>query len=199
MVATRRRRLAPEERRAHIIRVSTSLVAEAGYNAFTLSELATRCGMTRAGITHHFASKEEIFVEVLRLRDEEDLAAQGFDELDLPRTRDGFRLLLSRLASRNLTQIEIVRLYTILSAEALSKDHPAHEYFLSRMTRSRRALSRIAGEWHPDPDRLTVEILSYMDGLQLNWLRDPTIDFAEMWEAFADRLLSPDDARPGKG
>jgi len=28
-------------------------------------------------------------------------------------------------------------------------------------------------------------LLAFLDGLQLNWFRDPSIDFTAQWEAFA--------------
>lgn len=91
---------------------------------------------------------------------------------------------------RNFRQPEIVRLYTVLSAEALNPDHPAHEYFRERLQQIRRL---IAGSLALPPgaaDDFAVDYLSFMDGLQLNWLRDPTIDFLGRWQVFADGLLA---------
>jgi hypothetical protein len=34
-----------------------------------------------------------------------------------------------------------------------------------------------------------IELLAFLDGLQLNWLRDPAIDFLAQWEGFADRFF----------
>jgi hypothetical protein len=43
--------------------------------------------------------------------------------------------------------------------------------------------------WHPQRELATVELLAFLDGLQLNWFRDPSIDFTAQWEAFADRFF----------
>jgi hypothetical protein len=41
---------------------------------------------------------------------------------------------------------------------------------------------------HPNPRAAAVEVLAFLDGLQLAWLRDSCIDVAAQWELFADRL-----------
>ncbi|KAB2375050.1 hypothetical protein F9B16_26840 [Actinomadura montaniterrae] len=43
--------------------------------------------------------------------------------------------------------------------------------------------------WHPRPGLAAVELLSFLDGLQLHWLRDPGIGFLAQWELFADRFF----------
>ncbi|MDL4816479.1 hypothetical protein [Actinomadura opuntiae] len=44
--------------------------------------------------------------------------------------------------------------------------------------------------WHPRPDLAAVELLSFLDGLQHHWLRDPGIDFLAQWDLFADRFFT---------
>ncbi|XVQ06382.1 hypothetical protein ACQP1W_27380 [Spirillospora sp. CA-255316] len=44
--------------------------------------------------------------------------------------------------------------------------------------------------WHRRPDLAAVELLSFLDGLQSYWLRDPDIDFLAQWEFFADRFFA---------
>ena len=61
----------------------------------------------------------------------------------------------------------------------------------------RRLLREMAAAWHPDPESFAVQVLAFMDGLQLSWLRDPAIDVVAEWEAFADRLFPVRRVRSG--
>lgn len=183
-----RTRLAPAARRALIVEVATRQISERGFNAFTLSRLAEECGLTRAGIEHHFASKEALLVEVLRQRDDRDL--ESITGSRDPHALDGRQLwkLLDELVVRNVGQREIVRLYTILGAEALDPAHPAHDYFAERTRTARTVLSEAVRPWHSDPDLYAVEVLGALDGLQLQWLRDPELDLFQLWRSASSAL-----------
>ncbi|MFF3222514.1 helix-turn-helix domain-containing protein [Nocardia suismassiliense] len=45
-----------------------------GYLATSVAELAEAVGLSQGGLLHYFGSKEELFVAVLRKRDEIDVA-----------------------------------------------------------------------------------------------------------------------------
>ncbi len=183
-----RRRLPPAARREEILDAATALIAASGFNGVSLGAFAAACGMTKAGLLHHFPSKEHLLVAVLERRDARDVAAViGTDEP--ARDPAAARAVLTRLVERNLRQRPVVQLYTVLSAEALDPAHPAHDYFRRRLESSRALLAGRLLAWHPHPDGAAVELLAFLDGLQLNWFRDPGIDFVARWEAFASRFF----------
>ena len=187
--AARPRRLEASARRREIIEASTQLIAERGYRGVSLDQIAEACGITKQGLLHHFASKPELLVAILEHRDEVDLA-EAAEHSPASQTRAGFREEIKALSKRNLAHPAIVQLYAVLSSEALDPGHPAHEYFRRRLAWSRELLRQGASPWHPDPDGFAIEVLSFMDGLQLNWLRDPTIDFEAQAMSFVDRILA---------
>jgi AcrR family transcriptional regulator len=189
VTASGRRRLPPAERREEILAAATELIAVSGFNGVSLGAFAAACGMTKAGLLHHFPSKEHVLVGVLERRDELDIAAVMGDADPAPDAATA-RAALTRLVRRNLGQESVVKLYTVLSAEALDPAHPAHDYFRRRLRTSRDRLEREMFAWHPWPGGAAVELLAFLDGLQLNWLRDPEIDFLAQWEAFADRFFA---------
>lgn len=189
--AHQRTRLAPTVRRAMIIEQATALISERGFNAFTLLGLAEACGMTRRGLDHYFASREEILIAVLRHRDEVDTAILGLGEMDAPRDREGIWQALDDAVRRNASQREIVRLYTVLGAEALNPEHPAHGYFLERALTAKKAFAASIGSWHPRPEDFATEVIAVLDGLQISWLREPHLDLFELWRD-AGTLLNRD-------
>jgi AcrR family transcriptional regulator len=173
----KRIRLTADVRRRQLVDEATALIARIGYHRFSIKALAEATGLTRAGVLHHVGSKEQLLLDVLALRDERDNRSLD-PELNA-------RHVLDSIVRRNLAQPEIVRLYTVLAAEALDPAHPAHAYFAERLRTGTTLLGNLLGD-----HELAVEVYSFMDGIQLNWLRDPTIDMWHQWQRFADALFA---------
>lgn len=192
-------------RRDRIIAAATELFGRVGYNSATMLEIAHACELTRAGLSHHFPTKESLMEAVLETRDRED--RERFRRNGSPRS-DGLGVLrgMVDLARRNAEVPGIIALYAVLSAEAAAPDHPAHDYFVRRYARIRtetaRALrgTRAAGLLadRVDPDAAAAELTALMDGLQLQWLLDPSsVDMAGIMRQRIEELLTaPLDAVP---
>ena len=69
-----------------IIRKAVRIVAEDGYDRLTLSSLAQELGVSKAGIYHHFSSKEEI-IDAIYTHYEADMLHLGFS-VDFSRPAD---------------------------------------------------------------------------------------------------------------
>ncbi|WP_433016052.1 TetR/AcrR family transcriptional regulator [Kribbella sp. CA-294648] len=65
MAATRIRR-APEEARRAILQAAEELLVEGGLEAVSVRAVAKRIGMTDAGVAHHFGSRQDLLVALLR-------------------------------------------------------------------------------------------------------------------------------------
>jgi AcrR family transcriptional regulator len=185
------RRLPSAQRREEILMAATELIAVSGFDGVPLEAFATASGMTKAGLLHHFSSKENLLIAVLERRDLLDEAAAELTTSESAADPASARTLMTRVVRRNLTQRSLVQLYTVLAAEALDPTHPAHDYFHQRLQEARAVLTNRLLPWHPRPAMAAVELLAFLDGLQLNWLRDPEIDFLTQWETFADRFFGP--------
>ena len=62
------RRRDSETRRSNILEAAESVFVERGFAATSMSEIASRAGVTKSLIHHHFGSKEELWQEVKRRR-----------------------------------------------------------------------------------------------------------------------------------
>ncbi len=62
----RARRLAPDERRAQILRAADEIFRSHPYDEVSLDSIAEAAGITRGLINHHFGTKRELYVEVVR-------------------------------------------------------------------------------------------------------------------------------------
>lgn len=64
-----------------ILDVAAALFSEKGYNATSMSEVARRAGVSKANVFHHFGSKHDLYIEVIReaCRDSSEALQQGRD------------------------------------------------------------------------------------------------------------------------
>ncbi|MCW3491961.1 TetR/AcrR family transcriptional regulator [Microbacterium sp. SSM24] len=182
MVEQRRQpRSRPETllRRRDILDAATDIFGAKGFTGGTLQEIADQVGMTHAGILHHFGSKDALLLEVLKHRDETDVA--DLAEQHIPDGMDLFRHLV-RTAFANAERPGIVQAYAVLSAESVTDDHPGREFFQKRYETLRAEVAHAfavvcAERGIREPATVayaSTSILAVMDGLQVQWLLDPT-------------------------
>lgn len=189
-------------KREEILDKALDLVARAGYRRTTVRELAEAVGLSQAGLLHHFGTKEQLFTEILRRRDEADRRAftsetdADGNPLDMPEA-------YVRLVRHNADVPGLVELYTRFSSEAAEAGHPAHDFFHDRYLAARGAAAegvrrrQEAGQLPADFDaeRLAVLITALADGLQVQWMYDSGIDMADHMAYFWELLGRPTEPR----
>jgi AcrR family transcriptional regulator len=197
-----RPRLPAAERRRQILEITSGLIAERGFWGVSMQDVADRCGLTVPGVLRHFGSKAGLLISVLSHRDVEDarsLRAQldvGEDEVPDEWSETGpagvdLRQLCSATMRRNAEQPEMVRLFVVLEAESLTTSHPAHAYFVQRQEHALAAFTTLAEDCTDRPQMLARHVIAMMDGLQIQWLHDPSvIDLVQEWESAADLLFA---------
>ena len=164
--------------RAGIIESATAVFSEFGFRGATMKDVAERAGISQRGLVFHFETKDELLLQVLEYRDQqtaEILAAEG-NRGQLPG--------LLAVVHDNAQYPRLIELQTLISAEATSADHPAHQHYAGRFDNYRVYISQIfdairaAGELvSPLPStELAATFIGLVDGLQLQWLYDPGID-----------------------
>lgn len=175
-----------DRRRAAILQTAFQAFGTVGYRNASMVQIAADCGVSRAGLLHHFPSKELLLQAVLQERDRVD--EQRFFTRWIAEG-DGLTYLqgMVDLVEYNQAHPGIVSLFAILSTEATDPTHPAHEYFAGRYQRVRadaraavRDLARRGLLRAPAlADGLDVELIALIDGLQIQWLHAPdAIDMA---------------------
>ena len=191
-----------ERKRTEILKAAIEIFGAKGSTNGTLADIAEQVGMTHAGVLHHFGSKQKLLLEVLAYRDESDVA--GLAEKHIP---DGPALFLHlvKTAFANELRPGIVQVYTVLSSESVTDDHPARGFFEHRYAKLRAEVSAAFGELCAQEGvtdtsmiaRASASILAVMDGLQLQWLLDPSaVELAEA-SAFAIRAIVNGVLHPG--
>ncbi len=178
--------------------------AENGYRGASLARIAERAELSQAGLLHHFHTKEELLAATLDLRDEMDLELFT-DTAGRPLTGLAAIETLGDLVERNQRLPELVQLFTVLSAESVTADHPAHDWARSRYRRVRQYIADgirggiSAGEFRSDvdPEAHAFRLVAMMDGLQQQWLvDDAAVDMAAVFGVYLREMLDAIRARP---
>jgi AcrR family transcriptional regulator len=141
-------------------------------------------------LLHHFGSRDALLVAVLKNFDERG----GPSATPLRSMRDVLEYIVASVPRRP----GLARMSAILAAQASDPAHEAHAYFRDRYAMVRRFLSReLVREIEAgtvaagiDPDQAALQIVGLVEGLQLQWLIDPTIDLEAALRAAFDAALS---------
>jgi AcrR family transcriptional regulator len=177
-------------KREEILATALEVVSERGFGGASVKELADAVGLTPAGLLHYFGSKEELFLAVLRKRDEVDAARYAPASLDAADTAAAWVNLI-----RHNAQVPgLVALFSRMAAAADDPSGPAHDYFAVRGAELRARMSEGVARLQADgrvSDRVPPETFARMlqalsDGLQLQWLVDPDFDMGSVMEALFD-------------
>ncbi|WP_223690702.1 TetR/AcrR family transcriptional regulator [Leifsonia poae] len=180
-------------KREEILATALEVIAARGFGGATLRELADASNLSITGLVHHFGTKEHLLTEVLRRRDELD--ADAYED-SAPETIASMVDRLTTLVDHNASVPGLVALYSNLAADGTAPDHPAHEYFSERITRSqklgRETLEGLqdAGELPREVDAgdLALLVTAAVDGLQLLWEYDDSIDMTRSLKALGTLL-----------
>lgn len=180
-------------RREQILYAAMMVFADHGYHRASLAGIAEQAGISQAGLLHHFPTKQHLLIAVLEARDRLDV--EWMADLD---GGTGPRLLVTllRLVDRNRRLGGLVQIYTALSGESVTDDHPARAWFTGRYERVTASievgLRAGADGLRPEVDcgQLAREVVAVMDGLQLQWLLNPeVVDMVAAFRAYATRLI----------
>jgi AcrR family transcriptional regulator len=171
--------------RDKILRGALDYFGQYGYWGSTMRDIARNVGLSQAGLLHHFGTKTELLTAVLEERDLETQERAHFgDEIGASQLDN-----IAMIVVLNETQPNIVRLFTTLSAEATTDEHPAHQYFRDRYVRvsaviaDRLRAGAASGEIKPLDDYAASSrvTLAVMFGLQVQWLLDPNLDMVGLF------------------
>ncbi|MDQ4051340.1 MAG: TetR/AcrR family transcriptional regulator [Actinomycetota bacterium] len=184
-----------DRRRVQIIDTAIDLFSAKGFHAVSLREIADKVGISQAGLLHHFPTKAALLMSVLHDRedknreDEERRRAEGADAIEV----------FLHILEENEKNPVLVQLYALLSAEGLSTEHPAHEWWSRRYTSIVRSMATQLAEVIDEstlPAGVTLEtvarwLIALGDGLRMQWLLDrDSVNRAETVEQFVALVRS---------
>ncbi|KQW08166.1 hypothetical protein ASC66_04330 [Leifsonia sp. Root4] len=183
------------EVRARILDACIEEFSVSGFHGATMKDIALRAGISQTGLLHHFATKRDLLDAVLHARQEQN--ARVIREAPESNTLHAQMAVIRDNAARPA----LIQLHSMLSAEATAQTHPAHDHHLLRYERFRMRLTMVFTELR-DTGRLKTEAtpgqlaslyIAALDGLQIQWLYDPTsVDVEAGMRAFVQSVADID-------
>lgn len=180
-------------RRQEILDRAIEVFAERGADRTSLRAIAQEVGVTHSALTHYFGSLEALLVAVYRESERRGDERGADDEGATPIE------IMTRSAAENRAVAGLVQLYSTLVAAALEEDHPhAREFATERFVSLRGKLAERVernqrdGRIRPDvdPGAVAALVIAASDGLQTQWLLDPSTP-QDAALALLERLLAP--------
>jgi AcrR family transcriptional regulator len=180
------------QRSSEILEAATTVFATHGYRGGSLRDISRQLDLSLTSIVHHFGTKYELLEAVLERADK--TVGTGFTAFDFEAdcAERGVPLATMERVRSNLERPELLRLLAILAAESSAPDHPAHDWFVDRYRNKRASLAeafafdqakgRISSA--RDPALLSRLLIGTWDGVQLQWLIDPSTDMECAMRAF---------------
>lgn len=205
-------------RRQEILDRAIEVFAQRGGSRTSLRAIAQEVGVTHAALTHYFGSLDELLVAVYdesqRRGDAEErelhrVAATGTAPAAGPdaapadietATAVSPAEMMRASAAANREIPGLVQLYSSLVAAALDGTRPAaHAFITARFARLRteladqvRAQQRTGAlRGDVDADLIAALVIAASDGLQTQWLLDPTVDHEAALRMLDDLLAAP--------
>ena len=180
-----------ERRRAEIVDAAMEVFAEQGFNNLSLRQIAEAVGVSHTLLRHHFGTKDTILQAVLTRREETEARWRA----DLF-AKHGLLEALPRIMEHNAAIPGLIQLDSLMRAEAVNPDHPAHEYVIGLARRFRAQLradlaaEQAAGRIREDLDlELTAtQLVALIEGVQSEWLLDRSVDMPTVVRSFAEDL-----------
>lgn len=165
-------------KREEILQHAIDAFGRTGYHGTSMREIAQACGLSQAGLLHHFPSKEAILMAIVEDREQQQGTFGEMEVIYTPEWQDFY----IRQVEENIKNEAVTRLWSNMLGEAIDVAHPAHEYFKERYKRSRtnfeQNISKANGRDVPNrEDKLKAQILiAIWDGLENQWLLDESFD-----------------------
>jgi AcrR family transcriptional regulator len=182
------------ERRQAILDAALEVFAARGYRAGALGEIAARVEVSPAAILYHFGSKEELLMAVIAERDRR--AALALSRLPAGGGLPSIRALVA-VAEAMERQRGLAALHTVIQAENLEPDGPAHAYFLGRSRFACQWVTQLLregqrrGEVRPDiscPAKAR-ELVAFFEGAAILWLLDDKISLRELYATYLEAFV----------
>lgn len=179
-------------RRQEILDRAIEVFRERGADGTSLRRIATAIGVSHAALLHYFDSREQLLVAVYEYAESKRDTAKMYTDIS---ALD----VLVKAAMINVEVPGMVELYTTLVASSLAADGtPSNEFFSARFARIRGELTERLGKEQSagllrqdvDPADMAALIIAASDGLQIQWLLEPSVELERTLETFAV-LLAP--------
>ena len=180
-------------KRQKILDIAMEMFARGGYSGTAIAAVAEKADLTLPGLLHYFPNKTALLLAVLA---EQDGARFEAFAPGMKTWRSALETTRA-VVKQNVARAKLVQAFAILNAESLTDNYPAVSFFRNRWALAQTLVTPLfqagidAGEIRTSvvPKLIVTEIIAFLDGLQVLWLRDPEhIDMVASFDDYVHRL-----------
>lgn len=192
-----------EQTRKTVLDTAIELFGERGYGGCSLSQIAKQAGIVQSAVYHHFGTKDNLLTEALESH--YPRSATRADIQAIHRGETTFSEEIVRVTVSNATDPHLVKFFSVMIGESLTAAHPAADFFRERYSAVTSGMTDAIAHARDIADAAKIKEIELlvrstfggMDGLQMQWLRDPGVDLvggvrllARMAEAEIERIAT---------
>jgi AcrR family transcriptional regulator len=181
------------KRRREIVDAASRIFARYGYAGGSLRQIAGDVGVTPAALARHFDNKYGLLQAVLTHWEEEnDYRFEGAHGLEYFRR-------LPQLVEEHTKEPGLIELLLTVATEASDPQHPARAWAVQRYDhtikigigylREAREIGEIGAMSDEQIELEARGVFALMDGMQLQWLLNPSLPVSQMFKALLDPIL----------
>ncbi|QRY47010.1 TetR family transcriptional regulator C-terminal domain-containing protein [Mycolicibacterium boenickei] len=183
-----------EAKRAEIKDAALAVLERDGEAGASMRVIAKEAGISLAGLMHYFPTRDLLLTELQR-----DGDARFEEWYRISRTEvDPGAALAQAMADKASKPGSGTVYLSLAAAAAVDPSHPAAHYLRERYDWMRGVIAddvkrrQDAGSIpaHVDPEFAAAALISAADGIQIQWMSDPSIDMAGHVRAVWERLLA---------
>src|SRR3954452_25315717 len=121
-------------RRRQLLDAALTTFGERGFRGASLASIADQVGISEPGLLHHFKSKDQLLIALL---EEHETGHERRMEAVLESAGGALATALVDLATQHERDPGFIRLLSVLAAESVDPEHPAHDWFAARYRATR--------------------------------------------------------------
>ncbi|KPH66839.1 TetR/AcrR family transcriptional regulator [Novosphingobium aerophilum] len=167
-------------RRAQIIDEAIRQIGQIGSRGFTIQGLASKCGISNAGLLHYFGSKDGVLIALVdEIESREEVIVAPLLAATKASSGNGedayvaMVRLLRRIIERYREIPELGRFLIVLQTDAMDPAHPAHAWFLARAEETEDLFGQLLAPWAVDAQEAARMCYALIFGLARRWYDKP--------------------------
>lgn len=169
-----------EAKRAEIKAAALAVLERDGEAGASMRVIAKEAGISLAGLMHYFPTRDVLLTELQRDGDEQFQQRYRDSGTDIDPGEVLAQAMVDKAAKPGSGTVYL----SLAAAAAIDPSHPAAEYLRERYERIRAVIAndvrrrQAAGTVpaHVDAEFAAAALISAADGIQIQWMSDPSID-----------------------
>ncbi|NOQ60861.1 TetR/AcrR family transcriptional regulator [Mycolicibacterium fortuitum] len=183
-----------EVKRAEIKAAALRLLEREGEAGASMRVIAKEAGISLAGLMHYFPTRDLLLTEIQRDGDAKFQEWYRNSDADVAPGEALAQAMVDKASKPGSGTVYL----SLAAAAAVDPAHPAALYLRERYERIRDGVAdyvrrrQAAGTVpdHVDAEFAATALISAADGIQIQWMSDPSIDMGEHVRRVWERLLS---------